>query len=300
MPILELEKIEKSYGSNKALDSLSYRFEPGVYGILGANGAGKSTLMNIICCILNADAGKIVYNGKEVNGRDGNYRSILGYMPQNNMLYPNYSLKDFLMYIAAMKGILKTEAGAEVKRVIEAVNLSDVAVKKLGSFSGGMKQRAMLAQSILGNPEILVLDEPSAGLDPLERVRIRNLISRLAENKIVIVSTHIVSDIEMIAENIIILKKGIMAEQGKPDAICEKLDGRVFERVCSDEEYNSFFRNDKIVTAIKREMGQLRVRFISTEKEDGDMAVIPSLEDVYLYYFEGENLNVDTRTEKNS
>ena len=163
-----------------------------------------------------------------------------------------------------------------------------------------MKQRAMLAQSILGNPEILVLDEPSAGLDPLERVRIRNLISRLAENKIVIVSTHIVSDIEMIAENIIILKKGIMAEQGKPDAICEKLTGRVFERVCSDEEYNSFFRNDKIVTAIKREMGQLRVRFISTEKEAGDMAVIPSLEDVYLYYFEGENLNVDTRTEKNS
>lgn len=209
MPKLEIKGITKVYkkGAVKALDNFSVTLTPGVYGLLGPNGAGKSTLMNIITDNLNADGGEVVYDGENIKKLGKDYRAVLGYMPQQQGLYDDFTLNRFLWYMAALKGLKKKEAKEKITQLLETVNLTDAAHKKLGSFSGGMKQRALIAQALLNNPEILILDEPTAGLDPKERIRIRNFISEIAEDKIVLISTHVVSDIEFIAKEIILLKK---------------------------------------------------------------------------------------------
>lgn len=208
---LILKKLTKSYGKNLALNEFSFDFTDGVYGLLGPNGAGKSTLMNIITCNLKMDGGEIVFNGRTLEKSITDYVANIGYMPQQQSVYDNLTLNRFMYYMAALKGISRKDAAREIDSLLATVHLSDVNHRFMGSFSGGMKQRALIAQAMLGNPKIIILDEPTAGLDPKERVAIRELIAQTAKDRIVIVSTHVVSDIESIAKCVIVMKKGQIA-----------------------------------------------------------------------------------------
>ena len=245
---LALNCISKTYkkGSVKALDNFSVTLTPGVYGLLGPNGAGKSTLMNIITDNLNADCGEVVYGGENIKKLGKDYRAVLGYMPQQQGLYDDFTLNRFLWYMAALKGLKKKEAKEKITQLLETVNLTDAAHKKLGSFSGGMKQRALIAQALLNNPEILILDEPTAGLDPKERIRIRNFISEIAEDKIVLISTHVVSDIEFIAKEIILLKKGQLISHDSPNKLTKELENKVFEVEIQREDLKYFQDNYRV------------------------------------------------------
>lgn len=214
---LMLDRVTKQYSNKIAVDRISTRLETGVVGLLGANGAGKTTLMRMICGILRPTSGSITFDGLDVS--DEMYRDVLGYLPQNFGYYPNFSGMDFLMYMAALKGIEKGAAKRKCEELIETVNLGQVADKKIKTYSGGMKQRLGIAQAVLNDPHILVLDEPTAGLDPKERVRFRNLVEELKKDSIVILSTHIVSDVEHIADRVIMMKDGQFVYDGALDDI---------------------------------------------------------------------------------
>lgn len=205
---LSIECLSKRFGSKIAVNNISVTLQPGVYGLLGANGAGKTTLMRMVCDVLKPTSGRILYNGKEIEQLGEHYRSYLGYLPQDFGYYPDFTAKEYLNFIAAIKGIDTVTAKKQITELLKIVNLSDVAEKKIRTFSGGMKQRLGIAQAVINDPHILVLDEPTAGLDPKERMRFRNLIAELAKDKIVILSTHIVSDIDYIADDILMMKKG--------------------------------------------------------------------------------------------
>ena len=220
---LKLTDVTKKYGQKVALDKFSYTFGNGIYGILGANGAGKSTMMNLITDNVKRDGGEITYNGVDVLKMGDEFRSILGYMPQQQGLYESMTAQTFIAYMARLKKIPGRNIKSETERVLELTNLKDVIHHKLYSFSGGMKQRVLLAQAMLGDPKVLILDEPTAGLDPKERVRLRNYIYKLAEDRIVLLATHIVSDIEAIAGDIILMKEGRLMLSGSPHELIESL-----------------------------------------------------------------------------
>lgn len=216
---LSLLNITKSYGDRKALNGVSLSFEEGIYGLLGPNGAGKSTMMKIITANLKPDCGKVLWEGEEIHALGAKYRSLLGYAPQQQGLYDTFSGRRFLAYMAALKNISKNTFKSEIDRVLSFVNLTDKAGKSIGSYSGGMKQRILIAQALLGDPKIVILDEPTAGLDPKERVRIRERIREISRDKIILVSTHVVSDIESIAKEIILLKDGGIADTGTVEGL---------------------------------------------------------------------------------
>lgn len=223
---LKIENLSKHYGKKAALDNVSLTLNDGIYGLLGPNGAGKSTLMNIVTQNISADnGGGIFWNGEKTAALGVRFRSLIGFMPQQQELYPTFTAERFVGYLAALKGIPSKEINAEVARVLELVELSDCANKKIGGFSGGMKQRVLIAQALLGKPKLIILDEPTAGLDPKQRVIIRRLIGSLSEDRIIIVSTHIVSDIETIADRIVMIRAGEIIENGSVPELCEKVDG---------------------------------------------------------------------------
>ncbi len=284
---LTLKSITKQYGSFTALNDFSYEFTPGVYGLLGPNGAGKSTLMNIITDNLKPTSGNVEFDGENTEKMGGEFRKILGFMPQQQGIYPSFTLERFLYYMAALKGMKKYDAKKDIERLLEVVNLTDCRSKRLGGFSGGMKQRALIAQAMLGNPKIIILDEPTAGLDPKERIRIRNLISKIAFDKIVIIATHVVSDIEFIAKEVLLLKQGEIIDSGKPFELCKKIDGMVFE-ITTDENGLAEISNEKKVGNISKDDKSIYVRIISDNPPESYKykSCKPDLEDLYLYYFD--------------
>lgn len=285
---LRIENLTKAYGRKVALCDFTATLSSGIYGLLGPNGAGKSTLMKIITENLSADKGRILVDGVPSDKQGAEYRSLLGYMPQQQGLYPHFTARRFLYYIAALKGMSKQQAAEEVERVAAMVNMTDVLDKRLGTYSGGMKQRILIAQAVLGSPKILILDEPTAGLDPKERIRIRNLISQISMDRIVILATHVVSDVEYIAKEIMMLKNGHLVSQLRPGTLLQQMKGKVFE-VCVNEDQVDAVQEQYLVGNIRKdEADKIWVRVIDDIKPDWAevQEVMPSLEDVYLYTFE--------------
>lgn len=285
---LSIRNVSKSYGENRALDNFTAELTPGIYALLGPNGAGKSTLMNILTDNLKADSGEIRYNGETVHEMGVRYREKLGFMPQYPGLYPNFTVERFMWYMAALKGLSKAEAQRQIPEILAAVDLDDVPRRKIGALSGGMKQRLTLAQAVLGDPEILILDEPTAGLDPKQRIAIRNYISKIAFDKIVLIATHVVSDIEFIAKDIIILKKGEIIDHAPPYELTRKIEGKTWLVPCAEEEVQAM-QEKFCVTNIARDeqTGEVLLRVLAEEEPTNRAQTVPpALEDYYLYVFE--------------
>ena len=278
---LSLDRLTKQYGRKIAVDCVSTVLKPGVYGLLGANGAGKTTLLRMLCAVLEPTSGEVLFNETEVVSMGADYRNIIGYLPQDFGYYPGYTAMEFLMYIAALKGIPKRMAKRRAAELLEVVGLSQEAGKKIKTFSGGMKQRVGIAQALLNNPKIVILDEPTAGLDPKERVRFRNLLSDYAEDKIVILSTHIVSDIEAIADEVLLIKKGRFVMQGTVPELTRRADGKVWELSVSQEEARRW-QEKATVANLRHEENRIVLRIVSDDRP-GDNAVPceAALEDIY-------------------
>lgn len=280
--------LTKRFGPKTAVNDLNVTITNGVYGLLGANGAGKTTLMRLLCGVQTPSAGKITLDGKEISALGERYRALLGYLPQHFGYYPEFTAQDFLRYIAALKGLRGREAERKAAALLEAVDLTAESHRKIRTFSGGMKQRLGIAQALLNEPRILILDEPTAGLDPKERVRFRNLISAFAKDRIVILSTHIVSDVEFIAEELLLMKAGRMLHCGKPQTLTAELEGQVWEISVPSaraEQYAAAFNTSNL----RNEGGGRTVLRIIAERPPTPDAepVAPKLEDLYLYYFKG-------------
>ena len=280
---LVLDRVTKHYGAKIACDRVSLRAGPGIYGLLGANGAGKTTLMRMICGVLRPTAGSIQFAGLDVASEG--YRARLGYLPQDFGYYPEFTALDFLLYLAALKGLPRAAARSQSLALLEEVGLADAANGKIRTFSGGMRQRLGIAQALLGDPALLVLDEPTAGLDPKERVRFRNLIARLGAQRTVILSTHIVSDIEHIAGTILLLRGGALLQNGPREAVLQAVRGKVWACAVPPAEAEALCaRYPAADTCPVGEKVALRL-LADACPCPGAQPAEPTLEDLYLYYF---------------
>lgn len=287
---LKLEGIRKSYNKGKtyAVEDFNVIFTPGIYGLLGPNGAGKSTLMNIITQNLKADAGTITLDGKEVSGMGAEYRKLLGYMPQQQGIYDDFTGEMFLWYMASLKGMNRKEAKESIEKLLQVVNLKEARNKKMKAYSGGMKQRILIAQALLNDPKILIMDEPTAGLDPKERIRIRNFISEISKDKIVLLATHVVSDIEFIAKEILVMGRGQIIAEGTAPKLLSVIEDKVFEVLATEEEQKYYEENGYKISNVSQTLGKVSLRVISDEiPKLGEVQKLnPNLEDLYLYLVE--------------
>lgn len=288
--MLVVNNVSKKYGSFYALKDINLEFNNGVYALLAPNGAGKTTLIKLLTTLIFPTSGEILYKGTDIVSLDGEYRDIIGYLPQDFGYYRNYTPRKFLLYLAALKGIKKEDALGKVKEVLKIVSLENVENKKMKGFSGGMIQRVGIAQALLNDPKILILDEPTAGLDPKERVRFRNLLSDLSRDRIVIISTHIVSDIEFISNEVIMIKDHKILYKDSIENICSTLEGMVYETSMTFEESKEF-RKKYILLSEKQDGGIMKARFISQGNNDEKwIKVNPNIEDVFLYQYRDEEL----------
>lgn len=280
---LSVDRLTKQYGRKIAVDCVSTVLKPGVYGLLGENGAGKTTFMRMLCAILESTSGEVFLDGREIVSMGAEYRDILGYLPQEFGYYPNYTAREFLLYMAALKGIPRDMAKKRAGELLKIVCLNDVGTKKMKTFSGGMKQRVGIAQALLNYPKLLILDEPTAGLDPKERVRFRNLISDYAGDRIVLLSTHIVSDVEAIADEVLLMKKGKVLTQGTVSELTKKAAGKVWELTVSPAEAK-IWQEKTAVANLRHEGEQVVLRILSDDKPtEGAAPCEAGLEDLYLY-----------------
>lgn len=295
--VLKTVGLTKQFGGKTAVNDLNTTLSNGVYGLLGANGAGKTTFMRLLCNLQKPTSGRIFLNGKNIAGLGEKYRNLLGYLPQHFVYYPDFTALDFLLYVAALKGMDEKAAQKKSNELLGEVGLSAENRHKIKTFSGGMKQRLGIAQAMLNNPRILILDEPTAGLDPKERVRFRNLISAFAKDRIVILSTHIVSDVEFIAEEIIMMKSGSIIHFGKPQEITSEINGQVWECIVPSakaEKYAAAFNTSNLRNM---DNNKTALRIIADHPPMADASQVqPNLEDLYLFYFKGGTENEKTNS----
>lgn len=282
---LSFENISKLYGDTVALQQIDLTLGSGVYGLLGPNGAGKTTLMRIMTDLLAPSTGRVLLDGQDIAVMGAAFRKKLGYLPQDFGVYPNFTAEQFLLYIARLKGLSKFDAKRQTDNLLRMVGLEDKKQKKLKGFSGGQRQRVGIAQALLGNPEILVLDEPTAGLDPEERIRFRGIISELSQQKIVLLSTHIVSDLEAVANEIILLRKGVVLEMQKPASLLDRLNGQVW-LVTVPAADEAALTKQYACSNVMHTDGKSVIRLLSESAPRPDaVPTAPNMEDLYLYYF---------------
>lgn len=288
---LEVINLTKSYKHKNANENINLTLESGVYGLLGPNGAGKTTLMKQIATLKQPTSGKILYNGKDINSLDERYREVIGYLPQDFDAYKNFSAKDFLLYIGALKGMNKCEVKTKTEKILKLVGLYEVRNKAISKFSGGMKRRVGIAQALLNDPKILILDEPTAGLDPQERARFRNMLSQVGKETIVILSTHIISDIESVAKETIMIKDGKVLLQGTHREILDDMKGKVYSISVNNENEVIDIQNKYKVVSIQRGVEEIELRVISENpiNEFDAKCIEPRFEDVYMFYFDLED-----------
>lgn len=289
---LKLDRLTKQFSNKLAVDHVEYTFTNGVYGLLGANGAGKTTMLRMICNILAPTFGEVLLNGSPVGKMGGEYRRLLGYLPQDFGYYPEFTAQRYLMYLASLKALPGEAAADKVEELLELVDLGQEKKHKIKTFSGGMVRRLGIAQAVLNDPSVLILDEPTSGLDPRERIRFRNIISALSKNRVVILSTHIVSDVEYIADNILMMKRGQLIMTGNVEQILEPVRGNVWE--CRVKEQDADQYNTRFAVSNLRNIEKgVQLRIVSgTKPMENAVSVEPNLEDSYLFYFEEKHEEV--------
>lgn len=286
---LFLNHISKKYKDKTAVDDVTLRITPGVWGLLGANGAGKTTLMRMIAGIMRPTAGQVEYDGLPIDALGASYRDRFGYLPQEFGFYPEFTVKDYLYYMAALKGLKKREARQKTEELLTQMTLTEVRNKKIIKLSGGMKRRVGIAQALLNEPEILVLDEPTSGLDPGERIRFRNLLSEFAQDRIVLISTHIVSDVEYIAMQNAIMKDGKIIARGTTEELTRQVKGKVWSGQIPESRLLEYERRLRIVNLKNEEGGQVSLRYLAEAPQiKGSISVPPRMEDLYLWLFPHE------------
>ncbi len=287
---LSIEHVSKQFQDMKAVDDFTLHLTPGVWGLLGANGAGKTTLMRMIAGIMAPSEGQILYDGIPIQELGGKYRDIFGYLPQEFGFYPEFTVKDYLEYVSVLKGLPERESRKKIAELLELLTLSHVKNKKIARLSGGMKRRVGIAQALLNEPEVLILDEPTSGLDPGERVRFRKLLSEFAHDRIVLISTHIVSDVEYIATQNAVMKGGKLLAHGSTEELIRMIDGKVWTTQIPMHRLSEYESRLLIVNLRNEENNQLSIRYLADEPyTDNSLSVSPHLEDLYLWLFPQES-----------
>ena len=287
-----MEHVSKQFKDVTAVDDVSLHITPGVWGLLGANGAGKTTLMRIIAGIMAPSSGEILYDGIPIRELKESYRDVFGYLPQEFDFYPEFTVKDYLEYVAVLKGLTSKDSKRRIHELLEQMTLSHVRNKKIIKLSGGMKRRVGIAQALLNEPEVLILDEPTSGLDPGERVRFRNLLSEFAHDRIVLISTHIVSDVEYIATQNAVMKGGKLIARGTTEELVRLVEGKIWTAQIPMNRLPEYERKLQIVNVRNEDAGQISIRYLAAEPYIEDsIPASPHLEDLYLWMFPQKNID---------